>query len=70
MQRSSACVYDAFAGSGSLQRRGRAGLIAAVVTASRDELKDDATVLVPYWYGVPTQTREASSGGTNERACT
>ena len=45
-------------------------LTAAVVTASRDELEDDATVLVLDWYGGPTQTRDASSGATNDRAST
>lgn len=45
-------------------------LTAAVVTASQDELEDDATVLVLDWYGGPTQTRDASSGATNDRAST
>lgn len=45
-------------------------LTAAVVTASQGELQDDATVLVLDWYGGETQSRDASSGATNDRAST
>ena len=43
-------------------------LTAAVVPASQAELRDDATVLILDWYGSRTQTRDASSGATNDRA--
>ena len=45
-------------------------LTAAVVTASRDALEDDATTLVLDWYGGRTQIRDASAGATNDRAST
>ena len=45
-------------------------LTAAVVTASHGELEDDATVLVLDWYGGSTQTRDASTGATIDRAST
>lgn len=43
-------------------------LTTAVVSASQGELEDDATVLVLDWYGGRTQSRDASSGATNDRA--
>jgi len=45
-------------------------LTAAVVTAARGRLEDDATALVLDWYGGPDQRRDASSGATNDRAST
>ncbi|HUR15589.1 MAG TPA: PP2C family protein-serine/threonine phosphatase [Mycobacteriales bacterium] len=45
-------------------------LTGAVVAASNEELDDDATALVLDWYGGPDQTREASSGSTDDRAST
>ena len=43
-------------------------LTAAVVTAAEAELEDDATVLVLDWYGGSTQSRDAPSGATSNRA--
>lgn len=43
-------------------------LTAAVVAASKEQLEDDATVLVLDWYGGPDQTRDASSGASADRA--
>ncbi|HVE98487.1 MAG TPA: PP2C family protein-serine/threonine phosphatase [Mycobacteriales bacterium] len=43
-------------------------LTAAVASASKWNLDDDATALVLDWYGGPDQTRHASSGATDDRA--
>ena len=43
-------------------------LTAAVVKASQAQLDDDATALVLDWYGGADQSRDASSGATDDRA--